>query len=189
MTQFSVLRSHFPNILTLSRIVLSFIFVFFIYHNYLFQAFVVFVIASITDFFDGFLARKWGVESDLGKLLDPLADKMLMFFSYVVFAYLHYIPIYVSIIVIVRDLIILLVIISCRFLGISLDINPILSSKINTAVQLMYIAIVLASRILEVNTLPLFDICSNIVCVSTIFSMVDYMRKYYWIKNEICKYK
>lgn len=70
-----------PNKLTILRIVLSFVCIGFILKNSfvsLVIAFIVFSLASITDFFDGYLARKNNLTSDLGKILDPIADKILI---------------------------------------------------------------------------------------------------------------
>tara|TARA_B100000315_G_scaffold69079_1_gene62941 strand:+ start:2537 stop:3103 length:567 start_codon:yes stop_codon:yes gene_type:complete len=70
-----------PNKLTISRIILAFFCIGFILANRfstLLIAFIIFIIASITDFLDGFLARKMNLTSDLGKLLDPIADKILI---------------------------------------------------------------------------------------------------------------
>ncbi|MFH1519885.1 MAG: CDP-diacylglycerol--glycerol-3-phosphate 3-phosphatidyltransferase [Candidatus Omnitrophota bacterium] len=70
-----------PNKLTILRIVLSFVCIGFILKNSLFSlivAFIVFCLASITDFLDGYLARRKNLISDLGKILDPIADKILI---------------------------------------------------------------------------------------------------------------
>lgn len=77
-----------PNKLTLLRICLIPIFVLFLYwdiqHHYLY-AFLVFVLASLTDALDGYLARKYNQITDFGKFLDPLADKMLTTSAFVCF--------------------------------------------------------------------------------------------------------
>lgn len=70
-----------PNKLTILRIILSFICIGFILQNSfisLIIAFVIFCLASITDFFDGYIARRLNLTSDLGKILDPIADKILI---------------------------------------------------------------------------------------------------------------
>lgn len=73
-------KKNLPNILTISRIVIIPIFVISFYFNNDYKIFsaILFIIASLSDFFDGYLSRKWGVESKLGALLDPTADKMIV---------------------------------------------------------------------------------------------------------------
>ncbi|MCX5634153.1 MAG: CDP-alcohol phosphatidyltransferase family protein [Phycisphaerae bacterium] len=86
---------HIPNILTGGRLVLSVVFLVMVFFEphltgdtsfYLDVAFVIFVIAGLTDFFDGLAARKLNVASKFGRMVDPLADKILICGSFVVFA-------------------------------------------------------------------------------------------------------
>ena len=71
----------FINLLTISRIILgAFIFTLLISPASYFLAFILFFIASITDYFDGYLARKYNAISEIGEILDPIADKILILF-------------------------------------------------------------------------------------------------------------
>lgn len=182
--------NYIPNSLTILRIVLVPVFVRLILIQKYFFALVLFVFLSLTDFLDGYLARKWRVVSDFGKAADPLADKILMISTYFLFTYLDYIPRYLCAIVVLRDAAILSVVILCRRMKIPLKISPIKSSKINTAIQLTYILLILSCKCLLIN-IPslLFEICSVVVCGSTIFSFAEYTKKYFWIKDAVCKHK
>lgn len=72
----------FINILTLSRIFISvFIFLLLSISSLYWEAFILFCVASITDYFDGYLARKFNLESQIGEILDPIADKILVVFA------------------------------------------------------------------------------------------------------------
>ena len=73
--------STFINILTLSRIILAaLIFILLITPDRYFLALILFFLAGITDYFDGYLARKYNAVSQLGEILDPIADKILILF-------------------------------------------------------------------------------------------------------------
>ena len=74
--------------------------------SYRLIAFVIFGIASITDFLDGYLARKFNLITNFGKLMDPLADKILVLSSLMVFIELKYIPAWMVIVIIARDFLI-----------------------------------------------------------------------------------
>ena len=80
-----------PNKLTVSRIVMAFIFVYFISLNGLAAvviATVIFTFASLTDYWDGYFAKKYNMISDFGKLMDPIADKLLIAGSLIIFTVL-----------------------------------------------------------------------------------------------------
>jgi cardiolipin synthase len=152
------------------------------------MALLVFCVSSLTDFLDGYLARKLNGESEFGKIIDPLADKTLIISSYFLFAYLRFIPIYLTVVVISRDILILCAVLLCRTKKIPLKIKPLLSSKINTTLQMLYIIFVLSCKCFSITvSLLLIDVCSLVVCISTVFSAVEYAKEYYWIRNAICK--
>src|SRR3982751_6796621 len=86
---------HVPNALTFSRLLLAAVFfVMLSYYQYegrgdrtfLNVAFFIYLIALITDFFDGYLARKWKVEGQFGRIVDPFVDKVLVLGSFIFFA-------------------------------------------------------------------------------------------------------
>lgn len=101
-----------PNKLTFIRLVLAVSFIYFLQESnaegfvYRMIAFALFVVASLTDFFDGYLARKYNLVTDFGKFMDPLADKILVISALVLFVELRYIPAWMSIIVIAREFLI-----------------------------------------------------------------------------------
>ncbi len=95
-----------PNSLTMLRILTIPLIIYFIYQPnpiFHFWAPMAFTIVSITDFFDGFLARKMQLVSVLGKFLDPLADKLLINAMLIAFVHLDKIPFWVAILIILRD--------------------------------------------------------------------------------------
>ncbi len=95
-----------PNILTVSRIILTVIFLIVIYIPGLWAkviAFLIFTVASLTDVFDGYLARKQGKITDFGKLLDPIADKVLVLSSFVAFVGMNLVDAWMVMVIIARE--------------------------------------------------------------------------------------
>jgi CDP-diacylglycerol--glycerol-3-phosphate 3-phosphatidyltransferase len=81
-----------PNVLTVSRIFLTAFFVYFILQEGLSSKIIassIFLVASLTDLLDGYLAKKWNLITNFGKLMDPIADKLLTLAAFYVFARMH----------------------------------------------------------------------------------------------------
>ena len=97
-----------PNLLSLLRLGLVPVFLMLILTGQNWQAVVVLAVASITDFLDGYLARKLNQVTRLGQLLDPAADRLYIFATLVGLAVVGYIPIWLAVIVISRDVILFL---------------------------------------------------------------------------------
>lgn len=134
-----------PNLLSLLRIVLVPLFLYFIFIptvQHRMWALLVFIVAAITDFFDGWLARKLHQESEMGKFLDPLADKFLVIAALIAFLFLDpLIPLWMIVIIIARDILITLM----RYLAIKKGASLRTSSfgKVKTAFQMISIIVII----------------------------------------------
>ncbi|MBF0215630.1 MAG: CDP-diacylglycerol--glycerol-3-phosphate 3-phosphatidyltransferase [Candidatus Omnitrophica bacterium] len=98
-----------PNKITIARIVLTFIFMFLLYlHGVIFKilALVVFLLAVYSDYLDGMLARKLDIRTDFGKLMDPVADKILVLGAMLAFVEMNLVPAWAVTVIILRELII-----------------------------------------------------------------------------------
>src|SRR4030095_13465314 len=96
-----------PNKLTLSRLVLTLIFLVIIFSRIRFHetmALVLFVAASLTDYFDGYIARRDKLITNFGILMDPLADKILVCSAFIAFVDRGWIPAWMAVIVVAREL-------------------------------------------------------------------------------------
>ena len=127
-----------PNALTVARILFTPLFVvFFLDESYL-AALSLFFLAGVTDALDGFLARVLNQRSPLGALLDPLADKVLLDTSYVCLALAGWIPVWLAVTVVSRDVIILGGVALLTFWGQDMrgSIKPSLASKATTFSQM-----------------------------------------------------
>ena len=152
------------NLLTFARILLIAPFLYLIRRGSFSWALVVFVVGAITDFLDGFFARRLGQQSELGRLLDPAADKLLTTAAFVVLALPHEgfpsIPVWLAISVVLRDVVILAGSLIVYLLTGFTKFKPTLLGKINTALELLLIAVFLTLNSFELTTfiLPAFYI-------------------------------
>ncbi len=98
-----------PNQLTISRIILTFIFIYFIAQNGLVpmvMAAVIFTVASLTDYFDGYVAKKYRLTSDFGKLMDPIADKFLILAAFLAFVRMQVVVDWMVIVILGREIVV-----------------------------------------------------------------------------------
>lgn len=98
-----------PNQLTISRIILAFVFIYFISQDGLVPmviAVVIFSLASFTDFADGYIAKKYNLESDFGKLMDPIADKFLILAAFLAFVRMHLVTDWMVVLILGREIVI-----------------------------------------------------------------------------------
>jgi CDP-diacylglycerol--glycerol-3-phosphate 3-phosphatidyltransferase len=96
-----------PDKLTVSRILLTFVFMFFLFCNGVLAkslAFLTFLVASFTDFLDGFIARGQNISTDFGKLMDPVADKVLILAAFLAFVQLDLVPAWMVVIIVFREI-------------------------------------------------------------------------------------
>ena len=135
-----------PNILSALRLVAAPIAAWCILHEKDFPALCVFAFAALSDAADGFLAKKFGLASRFGAWLDPAADKLLMLASFVTLTYVHAVPLWVTVLVIGRDVAIVVGIVLGWLLGLALEVAPLMVGKLSTVVQALYILIVLLLR-------------------------------------------
>jgi len=134
-----------PNLITLGRILLVPVVVWAIYTNYTLLAFILFLVAGVSDAVDGYLAKRFHMSSELGAYLDPLADKTLIVSIYVTLGIAGNIPGWLVILVVSRDIMIIGAVMLSWLLGSPLKVKPLLFSKLNTAAQIVFATLVLAA--------------------------------------------
>lgn len=138
-------------------------------------AFWVFVAAGISDAVDGFLAKRLNAQTELGKVLDPLADKALLVSVYVTLGHAGYIPVWLVILVVFRDVLIVGGIILSHTLGRPVRMKPLIVSKINTAAQIVLAAAVLGVEGLDMRIAPMMMPMAYIVGATTLASGAAYV--------------
>ncbi len=164
----STLKLNIPTLLTLSRIILIPVFIFSVRLHPVFGA-VVFGIASITDFLDGYLARRSGDITKFGIILDPIADKFLVISALIVLVDMERIAAWIAIVIIVREFLIT----ALRVVALSKDIviPAEIGGKIKTGVQIAAILCLVLNRALfEIN---LYDIGIVLIWAAMILSIIS----------------
>jgi cardiolipin synthase len=137
------LTINIPNLLTVLRILITPVFVILLIRDAHGYALILFVLAGISDGLDGLIARMFDQRSDLGAVLDPIADKLLLTAAYLSLGILKDIPGWLAVVVISRDVLIVTGIAVLAFSGIHFNIRPSLISKWTTAFQIVTVAVTL----------------------------------------------
>jgi cardiolipin synthase len=132
-----------PNVITFARLCMVPMAVWFVLEHRLIVAFFLFLAAGLSDALDGWLARRNGGGNSVGALLDPVADKALLVSMYITLAAVNELPDWLTILVVFRDLVIVGGVIVLSVLGMPVVIRPLLVSKLNTALQIVLVAVTL----------------------------------------------
>jgi cardiolipin synthase len=167
-----------PNLITLARILLVPVVVWAIASNQMLFAFLLFAAAGVSDAVDGFLAKRFGMASQLGAFLDPLADKVLIVSIYVSLGIVDALPRWLVILVVSRDLLIVGGIILSWIVNKPVSVKPHIVSKINTAVQLLLVGLVLAALGFGFDPGALLNLTIALVAALTLASVAIYLREW-----------
>ncbi|MEA2897707.1 MAG: hypothetical protein QOJ84_3322 [Bradyrhizobium sp.] len=170
-----------PNIITLGRIILVPFIVWAIASNQMEIAFAIFIVAGVSDAVDGFLAKRFNMASELGALLDPLADKALLVSIYVALGIWGAVPRWIVILVVSRDIMIVSAVIVSWLLGKPIPMKPLMVSKLNTVAQVAFAALVLAALGFGFKSSPYDLILMGFVTVFTLVSVSLYLVE--WVRH------
>ncbi len=169
---------HLPNLICLGRIALIWpILAALAAHAYGWAA-VCFAIAGVSDLLDGGLAKRFGWSSELGKWLDPIADKCLLVTVFVVAAWAGLVPRWLSAVVVARDVLIALGALSYLAWVGRLEGRPTFASKLNTLVQLAYLLGVMMFMASGFPPVELLLLGTVVTLVTTVLSGVGYVIEY-----------
>jgi cardiolipin synthase len=170
-----------PNFVTLGRIILVPVIFWLLVNGNTRAAFFAFVIAGASDAIDGYLAKRFGLQTELGAYLDPIADKLLIVSIYVALGVSKALPSWLVIAVVSRDILIVVAVLLSGVLGQPLRIKPLAISKANTAAQIVLAATVLAA---EGFTLGLDELRLVLVWITgtlTLLSLAMYLKA--WLRH------
>lgn len=174
-----------PNILTIFRMALIPLFVSLLFYQKFLPALATFIVAGATDGLDGLLARRFHQQSPLGRILDPIADKMMLVTSFIVLSmkgvYLtpipkHLpIPFWVTITVLSRDVFILVGAVAINMVSGFRAFQPSLPGKVSTVVQIVTVATVMLAAQVRTGTGYYLPTVYVLVFAFTLFSGIHYV--------------
>lgn len=164
-----------PNIITVFRFFLVPPVVWALFNAEYGLALILFAIAGVSDGVDGFLAKHYNWRTRLGSILDPLADKLLLVSCFLSLTWLGFVPLWLLIAVIVRDMLIVIGGIAFHYLFGKFDMEPSFLSKMNTFFQIAYVLAVVFYHGEFAFTPWIIEALSYVVLLTTIVSGADYV--------------
>jgi len=144
-------------------------------------AFVLFLAAGISDAVDGFLAKRFGMATELGAYLDPLADKAMLVSIYIALGITEAVPRWLVILVVSRDIMIVSAVILSWLVDKPVPLKPLLVSKLNTVAQIVLALVVLASLGFSFNAHIAVLALTALVAALTLISIACYVAE--WVRH------
>jgi cardiolipin synthase (CMP-forming) len=170
-----------PNLITLARILLVPVMVWAITSGEMRVAFVLFLAAGVSDAVDGFLAKRFGMATELGAYLDPLADKTMIVSIYVALGIAEAIPRWLVILVVSRDIMIVGAVMLAWLIDKPLALKPLPVSKLNTVAQIALALVVLAALGLGFMADETIMLLMALVAALTLLSIGFYVAV--WVRH------
>jgi cardiolipin synthase len=166
---------HLPNLICLARIALIWPVLTALQNGHYGVAVGLFTLASVSDGLDGYLAKRFHWTSEVGKWLDPLADKLLLVSVFIVATWTGLVPPWLAAAAIARDVLITLGAIVFHFWFGPLRGRPTVVSKINTLIQLSYLLAVMIQAAIGLPPVELLAAMAMLAFITTVLSGADYI--------------
>jgi cardiolipin synthase len=170
--------AHIPNLICLARLALVWPIVAALLAGRYSTALVLIMVAGLSDGLDGFLAKRFDWRSRVGGLLDPLADKLLLVSAFVALSLTGLVPLWLTALVILRDLVIVTGGILFQVFIAPVQPEPSVASKLNTFAQLLFVVGVVASRGFGLPPAWFLIACGAAVMVTSTVSGLDYVVRW-----------
>jgi cardiolipin synthase len=170
-----------PNLITLARILLVPVVIWAITSGEMRIAFLLFFAAGASDAIDGFLAKRFGMVTELGAYLDPLADKAMIVSIYVALGIAQAIPRWLVILVVSRDIMIVGAVILSWLVDKPVALKPLLVSKLNTVAQIALALTVLAALGFQFDAQAVIVTLTALVAALTLLSIAFYVAE--WVRH------
>jgi cardiolipin synthase len=170
-----------PNLITLGRILLVPVVVWAITAGEMRVAFVLFLTAGISDAVDGFLAKRFGMATELGAYLDPLADKAMLVSIYVALGVTDALPRWLVILVVSRDIMIVSAVILSWLVDKPVPLKPLPVSKLNTVAQISLACVVMGALGFGFDATMTVVALTALVTALTLLSIAFYVAE--WVRH------
>lgn len=169
---------YLPNLLSLARLAMvPWLMILLNQQEYVWSL-VVFLLAGASDAIDGFIAKHFNAETELGAILDPLADKALLVSCYIMLSVSGYVPFWLMVVVVFRDAVIVGGYIVMVLSFGSVKMHPLIISKANTVSQISYVVMLLVALSWSINLEFVLMILSIVVLFTSVVSGTMYV--YIW---------
>lgn len=170
-----------PNLITLARLLSVPVAIWLLLGGEFTAAFWLFLVAGVSDGIDGFIAKHFDQRTALGALLDPIADKALLVSMFVTLGIAGWLPNWLVILVVFRDILIVGGFMLAIALVQSLRWEPVAVSKLNTAMQIALIAVLLGRLGLNIEDFGLTHVLIYTVGTTTVLSGAAYLVR--WVRS------
>ena len=182
-----------PNLITYFRLLsIPCILLFYLSGIYILQllAFIIFILAALSDFFDGYLARKLNQTSVLGKILDPIADKLLVILAFMMFINSDLLNTYTTIgilIITAREIIVMTMREITAHQGIMIDVIKL--SKLKTTLQFISLILLFLVSITHNSNIQVINLTNTFICATAIISLISLVIYIKTVHSSIIKKK
>jgi cardiolipin synthase len=171
----TLFRLNIPNLISLGRLLAVPFTVWLILNGRLMAAFWIFVLAGLSDAVDGFIAKRFNLRTVIGGYLDPIADKALLVSVFVTLGHAGYLESWLVILAVFRDALIVAGALLFQLLFDSFTVQPLISSKINTALQFLLATLVLGLTGYGVAAETEIMVLTYVVAATTLWSGISYL--------------
>ena len=169
---------YLPNLLSLARLAMVPWLIILLNQQEFAWSLVVFLVAGASDALDGFIAKRFNAQTDLGAILDPLADKALLVSCYIMLSVGEHLPFWLMVVVVFRDAVIvggyMVMVLSFG----SVKMHPLIISKANTVSQISYVVVLLTALSWSIDLSLVLAILSLLVLITSVVSGSMYV--YIW---------
>lgn len=170
-----------PNAISIMRIALILPILLLFVNDEFGWALTLFLIAGLSDGIDGYIAKRFHWNTRLGAFLDPAGDKLLVAWSFGTLAYLDHIPVWLAVVVILRDVVIVAGSFIYHYLVRRLEGEPTRISKLNTALEFMFLVCVIWKAGFDWPDQITITVLGAAILVTVVISGYDYVSN--WIRS------